>query len=484
MSETGEMGMCLMCLFGRVRIFLTLGLMILGGPALGEDLVDSYVKREMELNSLPGVAIAVVRDGRPDLVRAYGLANAQTGEPLRTGTLIELASVSKTFTGLALLKLIALEMINQNDLVVDHLAELKDAPDARWRQLRIQHLVRQRSGLRREHDFRIPCCGKPGDGDLRLAVEKLKYVNLTNRPGRTYRYANSNYVLLAAIIQRVSGLPFPVYLDEQVLQPLGLDRTTVELEEARRHEMAMLHEWRWGRVRASPSTFLGWYGSSRVKSAGTDMRLYLKALLARDILEIRDWRSYLQNRYDFGWRVDWAADWLDRELVLEHGGNLWGVNTAIALAPGKRAGVAVLINLGTKRARPMARSLLRYASGGQLTAAASVPLYEIPDVWATGFVASAGAVCAASVWYFMKLRRRRFEGRRRSATSAMRWGRALLMGGLAGYLPYALYTGEGPPLVAMPASIQVALPPLVWSVSALLVLVGVGGLLSGDGSGR
>lgn len=438
----------------------------------------------MELNSLPGVSVAIVREGKREFVRAYGVADVQAGEALTTETLMELASVSKTFTGLALLKLVTSDVLDQEDLIVRHLPELEDAADARWRQVRVRHLVQHRSGLRREHDFRVPCCGKRGDGDLKLAVQKLKNVRLANRPGHTFRYANSNYILLAAIIEQVSGLPFAVFLEEQVIRPLALERTTVQMEKARRFGMATLHEWQWGKVRASPSKFLGWYGSSLVKSTGTDLSLYLKALLSRKVLGIADWRNRLRGDYDFGWHVDRSADWLDQELVLEHGGKLWGANTAIILAPRKRAGVAVLINLGTERAEPMARALLRYALGKPLQGAERVPWFEIPDAWALIFVVSAGVICAANAWYFMGLRRRGAESRWRWVISPSRLGRGLLLGAFAGYLPYALYVGGGPPLEAMPASIQVALPPLVWSMSPLLTLAGIGGLLEGRRNGR
>jgi len=465
----------------RPRIVVLLQLLVLAPILLAASLakadpIDRYVQQEMELNSLPGVVIVLVRANGPADVRAYGVADTSSGQPLTARTLVELASVSKTFTGLAVLRLVQAGQIDPQAPIATYLAPFRQAADPLWQTVRVRDLLRHRSGLRREHDYKVPCCGKPGDGDLQFAAQQLARVRLASRPGTTFHYANSNYVLLAALVEQVTGVPFPQYMGEQVFQPLGMTDTTAG-EAPATAAIARFHEWRWGSVRPSPSTFLGWYGSSRIKSNGVDMARYLAALLGPRLLGVDNWWRQLEGNYDYGWQVDRAARWLGGELVLYHGGNLWGVNTAVVLAPRWRAGVAVLIPMGTDRALPIARALMQSLLGLPLPVPQRMPWAENPDHWAMALLAVALGFYVTSARYVVALCRTRKQGGP-SQARALQWIRAgaLLFG--AAYIPYALYGGSIPPLDALPSTIRVALPQLAWSATTLLVASALHGLLT------
>ena len=207
--------------------FLLFG--ILDSMAAADAGIDRYVTAEMESNSIPGLSLAIVENGNVAYLQAYGVRNAESLEIMRVETPVELASLSKALTALAVLRLERDGLVERNSSVAVLLPDLNRAG---WQRVTLRDLLRHRSGLRRRHDFLVPCCGQPGHLDLDGVARRLDGADLESPPGETFSYANSNYVLLAAVVQRVSGVPFPDYMREMIFEPLGMDRTTMDEGEA------------------------------------------------------------------------------------------------------------------------------------------------------------------------------------------------------------------------------------------------------------
>ena len=461
-----------------------LAAVLLAGSAIADAAadaeIDRYVEKEMDLNGIPGLSLALVEDGEVSYVRAYGVRNAESRQPIRIETPMELASVSKGFTALAILRLERGGYVDRNSVVTAYLSELDSGV---WRRVTLSHLIRHRSGLRRRHDFLAPCCEQAGHLDLDAAARMLAHADLESPPGSTFSYSNSNYVLLAAVVQRMSGAAFTSYMQEAVFQPLGMRRTTLIEETARSWEGASLHEWQWGRVRVSPSRFLGWYGSSRVKASAKDMGMYMAALLDPMAAQARGphpggaWWDRLGPDYDLGWSVSKEAEWLDGQLILEHTGSLWGADTAVVLAPERGIGVTVLVNMGTSRAGEMARAVLRSRDGAPLPAPHRTSRIELPDTWAQVFLVSAAGLFGALLWYGLRVWRQVRSGARAWNAAGSQIIRAAVLASLAVALIYSIYWGSEPPLPALPTTMQSALPALAASVSGLLLAAAAAGLL-------
>jgi CubicO group peptidase (beta-lactamase class C family) len=228
--------------------------------------------------------------------------------------------------------------------VTKYLPELGEA----FRRVRIRHLMRHTSGLTRRDDALLRCCALAAESGLDEAAHKLSAAKPS--PGVGFVYANSNYVLLAAVLERVSGQPFPELMQQVVFRPLRMRRTTLDVAEARRWGLADPHCCFGGEVRPDPSLFLGWYGSSLVKSTANDMAAYLGWLLSNA-------RGGWSEPYDRGWFVRRRKEWLTAPFMLEHGGNTRGGNTAALVVPAWRLGVVVLLNSGANRAVDIARGV-------------------------------------------------------------------------------------------------------------------------------
>lgn len=455
-------------------------LMALSPAAAAEVAIDSWIEAEMALNGIPGLSLAIVDRQEEPHLRSYGVRDAESGHPMRIDTPIELASLSKAFTALALLHLEQDGLVDRNSTVGTYLPQLDRAP---WTDIAVHDLLRHRSGLRRHHDFLVPCCESAQGPNLEGVVRKLAEADLVRSSQRAFSYANSNYVLLAALIQRMSRMPFSTYLQTRVFDRLGMRRTTIDEEQAHAWEASSPHEWQWGRVRPSPSRFLGWYGSSRVKASAEDMGLYMAALLDSSALPAGSayssgsWWDELATDYDLGWTVSRGTDWLDGDVVLEHTGSLWGADTATILAPSRGIGVTVLINLGTSRAGDMARAIVTSLRATPLPQPRSTDRTEIPDTWAMIFLIVSGGLAGVLIWYGSRLRREVRRGERTWTPTAARLVRGSFLAALVVTLVARIVQGSEPPLGALPTTIQTALPALAFSVSGLLLMAAVAGLL-------
>lgn len=442
---------------------------------------DFYLRAEMELNELPGLAAAVVERSRK-LVGAYGVRDLSSGALMTPATLVELASVSKPLTALAIARLHAEGRLDLEEPVRRYLPEFRvDHPDSD--RITVRHLVEHTSGLVRADDYRVPCCGRPGEGDLALALRELHPARPRYRPGERFRYANSNYVILAALVERVSGQRFPQYLREQVFRPLGMHRTTLDREQAGEWGLASQHERAWGRFRVAAQPFSGWYGSSLVKSPVEDVAEWLARFL-RGLSEFGaagSARAWLENRrrspYQMGWYVYRDAEWLGGDLVLEHTGFIWGANTAVVVSPRRGLAAAVLINAGTTRAGPVARGLLARAAGLRGAPPQRASFSSQADNWAFVIAGSGGVLAFLTGFYSWRAWRDWRAGRRRLAwrSSRIQQIRAALLLLMAGTIVHLLAGGVRP-LSSLPSSLRVAIPLLGLSTSAVLVLAAVLGL--------
>ncbi len=427
---------------GRKQVVVfVLCLAVLG--ALPE-AIDRYIRAEMEANRIPGLSLAVVRDGAVWYTQAYGVRNVDTGEPMTTETPVELASLSKSFTALAIWRL----GVELDEPVRRYLPEFRGGEE-----VTVRRLLRHASGLRRSGDFRAPCC------DLAAAARRL-----APEGERSFHYANGNYVLLAAIIERASGRMFAEWMESEVFLPLGLRRTSLR----RGPEAAALHERQWGRIRPRPSSFAGWYGSSRVLSTANDMARYLAAVVNGDTGIQPDWAQ----RYDWGWHLHRRTEWLGGVRVMEHSGDLWGANTAAVVAPELGLAVAVLINSGAQRAEAIAQGVACRAAGVPAPAPGMARRTTDPDFWAVAITGVCGLAWAGLLMYLRYIGRQVRLGRRRLVRrpSWLSWVRIGGLAAMAAYVPYALFGGPQP-LASFPATLQIALPLLVVTTDALLLAV-------------
>ncbi len=189
--------------------------------------VDRYLQPYLDLAAFSGVVL-LARHGNILLERAYGMANYELGVPIRIGTRFHIASVSKTFTAAAVLQLVERGKIRIRDPIA------KFVPDyPRGNEITVHHLLAHASGIPDVN-------GLPGyDTIARLPHTTASLVALFRDqpldfvPGSRYSYSNSNYNLLAYIIEHVSGMGYGEFLEQNIFRPAGLTSTAVPLLDGR-----------------------------------------------------------------------------------------------------------------------------------------------------------------------------------------------------------------------------------------------------------
>ncbi len=185
-------------------------------------LYDAWIRLTMHRKQQPGLAVGIVYDGELLWGRGYGYADIEAKTPVRLDTRFRIASISKTFTAVAILQLRDAGLLSLDDPVSQHLdwfnLQYQDAPE-----ITVRNLLTHTSGLPRDsHNPMWTECDAPSWGDF---VEGLKTRPPTRPPYHKFAYSNVGYSLLGGVIEQVSGASWAQYLQRNIVDPLGMSET-------------------------------------------------------------------------------------------------------------------------------------------------------------------------------------------------------------------------------------------------------------------
>jgi CubicO group peptidase (beta-lactamase class C family) len=204
-----------MCAVRRIaRSVLVALLCSVAGTSLAgavEKKVDQYLRAQMALNHIPGLALVVVKDGKLLKQSVYGQANIETGSPVTAATMFQTASVSKPFAGLLLMKLAEDGKLSLDDPVTRHIPK---APAA-WAAITLRQLAAHSSGI----SDAIP---RAGIATTAAFVEAAMQQPLAFTPGSRSSYGIAGYIVLQHVIESITGKSYEDALREHVLGPLGM----------------------------------------------------------------------------------------------------------------------------------------------------------------------------------------------------------------------------------------------------------------------
>ena len=178
-------------------------------------------------NDRPGAVVGVVRKGRLDLVRTYGMANLSHGIPWERGTISNIGSVTKQFTAMGVLLLQADGKLSLDDDVREHIPELTDFGTP----VRIRHLLNHTSGYREIYNL-LPMTGYTGEDTFsrKKAIQIVqRQPELQAGPHTEWNYNNTGFILLSLIVEKYSGQSFADYMRQRVFEPLGMQNTRVKM---------------------------------------------------------------------------------------------------------------------------------------------------------------------------------------------------------------------------------------------------------------
>jgi CubicO group peptidase (beta-lactamase class C family) len=201
---------------------------------------DSIIPELMRKHSIPGAAVAVMRDGRLVYARGFGYADVANGTQVQPDALFRIASVSKPITSAAIMKLVEEGRLRLDDRVAPYIAHLAPAAgatvDPRWEQVTIRHLLNHAGGWDRGEPNRgfdpidrpilaAQAVNAPAPASAETLVRYMKGMPLDFDPGEKWAYSNFGYIVLGRVIERVSGMRYEEYVRTRVLLPVGATRT-------------------------------------------------------------------------------------------------------------------------------------------------------------------------------------------------------------------------------------------------------------------
>lgn len=311
--------------------------------------------------------VLVAEDGKPVYEKAFGYANFDTKQLLTNQTMFELASVSKQFTAMAIMQLHQQGKLAYTD-VLD-----KFFPSIPYYGITINNLLHHTSGLPDflTWDEKLVDVHRINYNKDILAVLMRKAVPLDFKTGDELRYSNTNYVLLALIVEKVSGMPFADYMDKYIFKPLDMQRTKVYPQRAAKQKM---HDYAFGYIynpvkggfvindsitaNKYAYYFDGVAGPYGISSCTEDMlkwdqALYTEKLVSKQEQAMAYVISKLNNGepamwtglgYGFGWLIPPANDETGQFYL--HSGSYPGYMTMIVRYPEKKKTVVFLTNTG------------------------------------------------------------------------------------------------------------------------------------------
>lgn len=326
-----------------MRLTLCLLLACLYLPALVADEVDDLVRAEIKRLNIPGVSIAVVRDGKIIKEAGYGFANLEHEVPARPETIYQSGSVGKQFTATLVMLLVEDGKLGLDDLISKHLPQ---APEL-WKDITVRHLLTHTSGLGDPY-LKIDLTRNYTDDQL-MAIEGT--IPLRFPPGTKWAYSNTGYHVLGFLCNKVGGKFYGDQLVERIFKPFGMTTARMINEHDIIPHRAAGYQLQNGKIKNQSwvSPTLNTTADGSIYLTVRDMAQWDAALLGDKLLKpsskeamwtpvkLSDGKTY---PYGFGWAL--APE--NGHKCISHGGAWQGFTSYIARYVDDHITVIVLIN--------------------------------------------------------------------------------------------------------------------------------------------
>lgn len=316
------------------------------------DKVDDYVQAEMRKEKIPGLSIAVVRNGEVVKAKGYGLANVELGVAATPDTIYQSGSVGKQFTATLAMMLVEEGKLGLDDPVSKY---LPSAPPT-WRGITLRHLLTHTSGISNSLYQHLSMRQDFTEDEL---LQQIMAMPLDFQPGEQWNYSNPGYVTLGILIHKATGRFYGDLLREKIFAPLGMATARIISEADIVPNRAAGYRLVDGQLKnqewVSPTlntTADGALYMTVLDLAKWDAALYTEKLLKRSSLDLM-WTPAKLNGgktvpYGFGWGVSDVRG----HHVVSHGGAWQGFTMDLARYVDDKLTVIVMTNLAEANSHP------------------------------------------------------------------------------------------------------------------------------------
>jgi len=341
-----------------------------------EDMAQQLVSDQR----IPGMAMAIVQNGRIVSMRGYGITDTRAAEPIDAHTVFRLASLSKAFAGTMTGLLVNDGVIRWDSRITDYLPDFHLQNDYATQRLTVADVLSHRVGLvHNTYDRDLE-----GNMDYRTLTQKLAFAPSACQPGECYGYQNVAFSLIGDVVFAATGTFYQQEVERRIFKPLGMDDASIGLEgieasprwakphvRGRGGWVSMMPKPAYYRVapaagvNASISDMAQWllaHGGHRPDVLPAPLLATLHAPLVSTPTELRGtWRRQRLSSagYAIGWRV---YDYAGHQVVF-HAGAVQGYRGMVALLPERDLGIAILWNSESSLPSGLLPSILDKAIG-------------------------------------------------------------------------------------------------------------------------
>jgi CubicO group peptidase (beta-lactamase class C family) len=346
------------------------------------DELEATAATFVKEHRLPGAAVGVVLGD--DLVwsRGIGFADVEAQRAPDASTLYRIASITKTFTGTAIMQLRDEGRLHLDDPVVAYVPEVRDAasPFGSIETVTIRRMLSHESGLTSEPpgaDWSIPTY----EGLIERNLERVGEIGTRIPPNAQQKYSNMAYQLLGEVVARVTGEPYVDHVRSSILDPLGMTNTFFEPlpdEALARRATGYNARWLSDELELADLSLTVW-AEFGLSSSVADLARWISfqfsegsPVLAGSTLKEMHTARYLGNdEWTEAWGITWYGLRKDGVTWVQHSGGLHGFHTNVCFDPKERIGAITLLN-GFGDAPDLAMELAALARTAALKAAPAI----------------------------------------------------------------------------------------------------------------
>ncbi|MGD9959383.1 serine hydrolase domain-containing protein [Nocardioides sp.] len=371
---------------------------VVNGPRQAEvpiTEVERVLAAQLGESNVSGGAVALVSE---EGVEARGVGDAGGDRAVTADTPFVIGSASKSFTALAVLQLVDAGRVDLEAPVRDYVPELTLAAGQRVDDITVRDLLQQTSGL--DDLAGGPLLASAADGTPVAAITELEDAELASTPGRTWLYANANYVLAGLVVERASGQPYADYLQREIFGPLGMTHSSATTAPVGDDALAQGHRFWFGvPIANEPTRREATLAAGYLISSATDLGRYLSMYLADGLAPdgtrivsadgirtlvaagpdavLGSWAQGQDSHYAMGWFVGgpWGED------AVFHPGNTPDATTMLALFPERGVAMAVVVNAGNELPVPGNPFIADRIARNVVHTALGQPAEDLPSVW-------------------------------------------------------------------------------------------------------
>ena len=352
------------------------GLGLLSTPTLTEastltrvaidQFLDAFVPSAMARLHVPGVTFVAVKDGEILTMRGFGYSDIEAGKGVDPATTVfRAASVSKVFTGMAVMQLAEQGIVDLDEDVNTYIKGFR-IPPTYPEPITLRRLLTHTAGFD-ERNLGMSEFGSrvyPRLGEY-LAAELPPRI----RPaGQEIQYSNHGVALAGYVVECASGLPFADYVAEKILAPLGMERSDFRLTPDIEQHLSSSYQWRRGKYVEAPYVHINVAPARALMTTAADMAKFMIANLAggeldgarvlgAEYVEAMQTQQFTNDPRVPGIGYAWFMGRRNGLRVVVHGGDLWEFSTQLLLAPDESFGLFVSGN--SSGAAPLANELVR-----------------------------------------------------------------------------------------------------------------------------